>query len=473
MITRTARCGLIAALLAVSAAEAGPPAPPIDAAKIFTALEQQTAGGTAGSIGAAQLKVVSTEQSRAGDRAAVVIQTTDKVSWVKASVRSVQCPVGGTPSCEIGLEEERVQVEARIARLGVRSRCSHSRRPCARPGSIKVLLGLQALDKDKKPVTLTTGSPETRAEPLFQEIALEIPAAQLGKSEAQGLAYRVRRGFPWGRGRASGKLPLIETTGKAPIQDLKLQGIRPHGASDSRVAGGSVEVVEGVEIPAGGKGEVELKLVDFDRAGAFDLGLILDSPSLSAPVIVPIKIHVADAWPLPLLIIVVGVVGAFLIDRVSKRVKAGNKLEKVLSEAARQVEKTMAPYSTTKSDLGKRIKSARRRNRYFLATRKSTLSKAEAIVKELDPSQSDRDSGIRVDKVEDELERTKLTPGAIGLAIVAVLLASLTALNELYLDKPFGTGKDYVGAFLWGFGAHLGLNVLTTLVKSLRSHFSG
>lgn len=470
MITRTARCGLIAALLAVSAAEAGQPAPPIDAAKIFTALEQQTAGGTAGSIGAAQLKVVSTEQSRAGDRAAVVIQSTDKVSWVEASVRSVQCPVGGTPSCEIGLEEERVQVEARIARLGVRSWCSHSQRPCARPGSIKVLLGLQALDKDKKPVTLTTDS--TRAEPLFQEIALEIPAAQLGKSEAQGLAYRVRRGFPWDRGQASGKLPLIETTGKAPIQDLKLQGIRPHGASDSRVAGGSVEVVEGVEIPAGGKGEVELKFVDFDRAGAFDLGLILDSPSLSAPVIVPIKIHVADAWPLPLLIIVVGVVGAFLIDRVSKRVKAGNKLEKALSEAAQQVE-TMAPTSTTKSDLDKRIKSARRRNRYFLATRKSTLRKAEAIVKELHPNQPVRDSGIGVDKVEEELERTKLKPGAIGLAIVAVLLASLTALNELYLDKPFGTGKDYVGAFLWGFGAHLGLNVLTTLVNSLRSHFSG
>ncbi len=41
------------------------------------------------------------------------------------------------------------------------------------------------------------------------------------------------------------------------------------------------------------------------------------------------------------------------------------------------------------------------------------------------------------------------------LTLLAFAIATLTALHQYYLGKPFGTLKDYIGLLLLGFGTKL------------------
>ncbi|HEX2093133.1 MAG TPA: hypothetical protein VHG28_12050 [Longimicrobiaceae bacterium] len=63
-----------------------------------------------------------------------------------------------------------------------------------------------------------------------------------------------------------------------------------------------------------------------------------------------------------------------------------------------------------------------------------------------------------------------MAAGPGGRPKVALIVALLTALKELYLDNPvFGTPGDYLEAFIWGFAVKAGLEVGKALVKELLS----
>jgi hypothetical protein len=54
--------------------------------------------------------------------------------------------------------------------------------------------------------------------------------------------------------------------------------------------------------------------------------------------------------------------------------------------------------------------------------------------------------------------------GDRGSAILAFVIALLTALSTYYLGKPFGTLQDYVALFLWGAGTKATLDIVTSVL---------
>lgn len=59
-----------------------------------------------------------------------------------------------------------------------------------------------------------------------------------------------------------------------------------------------------------------------------------------------------------------------------------------------------------------------------------------------------------------------------GFVVLAVIIAVLTGLGELYFDETvFGTPRDYVRAVLWGFGAKAGLEILREAIARIGLRF--
>jgi hypothetical protein len=64
--------------------------------------------------------------------------------------------------------------------------------------------------------------------------------------------------------------------------------------------------------------------------------------------------------------------------------------------------------------------------------------------------------------------RQRLARNVIVLAVLGA--ATLwTGLTLLYFDKPFGTGRDYVNALLWGFGAQVALEGIAAAIDRTRA----
>jgi hypothetical protein len=74
---------------------------------------------------------------------------------------------------------------------------------------------------------------------------------------------------------------------------------------------------------------------------------------------------------------------------------------------------------------------------------------------EAEPAETPGDARARADKFR-ALRRLLDWSGLI----LAAAIALYTGMDELYFGHAFGTPKDYVAAFLWGFGAHTVLTVL-------------
>jgi hypothetical protein len=55
----------------------------------------------------------------------------------------------------------------------------------------------------------------------------------------------------------------------------------------------------------------------------------------------------------------------------------------------------------------------------------------------------------------------------LALTIVALILACLTGVLYLYVNKPFGSLADYLGAILWGFGIDSGVRGFTAVFKRI------
>src|SRR5262249_33441781 len=54
------------------------------------------------------------------------------------------------------------------------------------------------------------------------------------------------------------------------------------------------------------------------------------------------------------------------------------------------------------------------------------------------------------------------------LSLVALVVACLTALTQLYVSKPyFGSLTDYLMAILWGFGLDVGLRGFTAVYRKV------
>jgi hypothetical protein len=63
--------------------------------------------------------------------------------------------------------------------------------------------------------------------------------------------------------------------------------------------------------------------------------------------------------------------------------------------------------------------------------------------------------------------RDSIRAADFALAVVALILATLTGLMYLYLNKPFGSLEDYLAAILWGFGIDSGVRGFSAVMKRI------
>ncbi|MDQ2784985.1 MAG: hypothetical protein M3Y58_08290 [Chloroflexota bacterium] len=68
--------------------------------------------------------------------------------------------------------------------------------------------------------------------------------------------------------------------------------------------------------------------------------------------------------------------------------------------------------------------------------------------------------------------RLRVTAGDWALVMFGMLVATVTAMSALYVGKAFGTGFDYLVAFLWGAGVDQGLRGIVAILGKLGATLS-
>lgn len=165
-----------------------------------------------------------------------------------------------------------------------------------------------------------------------------LPGAQLNLAEMEGVTFRVTRSVPGSTASGSFPFSLFETTGRAPIRDVSVEGGGVFEKSAKAHVPGEVNVKD-AKAGSGGEVTMTLELKGLQQAGTFTSILKVSSPGLDGVKSVPINIEVTDAWYFPLLIIFFGVLGGFVANYVADdwRPRQINRYQRVrLKDAVRR-----------------------------------------------------------------------------------------------------------------------------------------
>jgi hypothetical protein len=172
--------------------------------------------------------------------------------------------------------------------------------------------------KDSGDSTVTirrTGVQKKIAQAQLLSLTITVPQPTLDVARHQNSTLRVRRWTPWSTSTLDETLRFDETSGRSNVADLKVsvQDVFLKGTTERGHASGAIST-EGTDddgsartLPASGQRQIHLRVTDLDNAGTLTTGLLLTSPTLTAPITVPLQIEVADRWPLPFLVIFLGV----------------------------------------------------------------------------------------------------------------------------------------------------------------------
>jgi hypothetical protein len=161
-----------------------------------------------------------------------------------------------------------------------------------------------------------TGVQNNVAQAQLLSLTITVPPPTLDVTRHQGSTLRVRRWTPWSAAVLDQPVRFEETGGRSNVADLRVsaQDVFVKGtteraqasvtlAADDLGDGGSART-----LPASGQREIRLVGSGLDHAGTFTTGLLLTSPTLTAALLVPFQIEVVDRWPIPLLVIFLGVI---------------------------------------------------------------------------------------------------------------------------------------------------------------------
>lgn len=317
--------------------------------------------------------------------------------------------------------------------------------------------------------------------PQIVTVALDQPKGTLDAVHLKQRRYELLRKSPFQPAERDLEVTLIETSGTTDLYDLVIRAEDPHSIGDGgAVTRGTPEVKQPPEkIASGHRAKAVLSLTNFRNVGTSEIDLVVDSPQLSAPAILPIRVTVRDRWQWPLAVIFVGVALAFLVHRFMKKLEATQLIKEGVNEISRGLAPGDAAPPTAEPAArtpGQRLRdiaaTARRRNFFSFALRRAgheqpdlrslvtaardNLSKPERPgIDQGDPVAAGAE---KVDKGLDTLRTIQgVQPLEVVLAVVGILLATLLGFQTLYFGKAFGTASDYLGALLFGFGAQIGM----------------
>jgi hypothetical protein len=165
-------------------------------------------------------------------------------------------------------------------------------------------------------VTLrVSGVVEKAVESQLLTLTLQVPAPALNLDKLQNLTIRVGRWTPWSAAKATASIRLQETGGRSNVHDLKVTAQDVFVKSTAERSGATVKIKDGTNgddgrgktLWAGDHRDLSLEIAGLDRAGEMTTSLTIASPSLTAAATLPLTIEVADRWPVPLLVITLGV----------------------------------------------------------------------------------------------------------------------------------------------------------------------
>jgi hypothetical protein len=166
-----------------------------------------------------------------------------------------------------------------------------------------------------------TGTQKKDALAQIVSFAINVPAPALSIARHQNATIDADRWAPWSTASLEKALRFEETTGRANVADLKISAQDVFVKGTTELVGASVQIVDakdGQPLAASGQREITLKVTGLRKAGTMTSGLILTSPTLATPVTVPLQIEVTDRWPIPFLVIFLGVLAGALVRHLSQ-----------------------------------------------------------------------------------------------------------------------------------------------------------
>ncbi|MEM9597020.1 MAG: hypothetical protein AAGD06_22300 [Acidobacteriota bacterium] len=277
-----------------------------------------------------------------------------------------------------------------------------------------------------------------------------------------------------------------ETSGKLAIEGLKAEVLAAYLEIDDEIKIVSADSTEpwiqplgkSWKVPVQGSAELRFKVQTPPKNGLLKVDLLLSSEDLKTPRTVSIQIATRHHWFGPMVVIALGVLLGYLVVYFGhSRPKEENRA--ALATLRRQMKSRSLNIESRTAAVDQRLltevdAAAELNEKAILPW---TLRRhVETLQNEMPPEASDETKDVRPPKVSANLESLEVSPNFIAVwqrefvvAVVAFVVAVLTAFRSLYLDGlPFGTAADYIDAFLWGSGVEVTVRGFGPVLEGLR-----
>jgi hypothetical protein len=245
---------------------------------------------------------------------------------VRLRPREIRDPAGR--SRDLGLVKLTPEQLSRVPRDGVPVGVALDAAKLDLPGDYRVVLFAEGKGPGDRPAAALIRLTFTR------------PAAQINLDELKDDTVELTRWCPLGSARGTRVLPLRETTGRADLLRPAVQGQSLLGKDNRLLVAGSVtaSLPKGVDrIAAGDQQELTVQFTGADTSGTFTTALVISSPSLDAPRVVPLRVVVTDYPVWPLLVIAVGVFGGFWMHYLAENRRPRLRNELTLARLSAEV----------------------------------------------------------------------------------------------------------------------------------------
>jgi hypothetical protein len=238
--------------------------------------------------------------SSGNDTISVLLSTAQPVTGVEVALVQIRSPQGESlPPDTVTLEPLPGTMGPAGSRLGVR---------IAEPSRFR--------NAGDYAITLRlTGLQNNTAQTQLLSLTVSVPPPALNVARHQNAVVRAYRWWPWLAATAEETLKFEETGGRSNVADLKVTAQDIYVKGTTELADASLEITggtngadgRGATLPAGGQREIHLKVSGLTRGGTMTTGVLVASPTLAGPISVPLAIEVSDRWPLPFIVIALGV----------------------------------------------------------------------------------------------------------------------------------------------------------------------
>ncbi|MEM1206093.1 MAG: hypothetical protein AAGN66_22880 [Acidobacteriota bacterium] len=214
---------------------------------------------------------------------------------------------------------------------------------------------------------------------------------------------------------------------------------------------------EAWKVPTQGSADLRFKVRAPPKNGLLKVDLLLSSKDLRIPKTVTIQIATRHHWFGPMIVIALGVFLGYLV------VYYGHSRPKEENRAALASLRLASKRNSLPAGLVADIDGAAEANEGSVLAW-THRNRVEVLKVEMSKVETTEASTAQVKPDYDSVRRRERF-----VAMVALVVAILTAFRSLYLDGlPFGSAADYIDAFLWGSGVQVTVRGFGPVLDALR-----